>query len=414
MPQTPIALVDCNAFYASCEQVFAPDAKDAVVASNNDGCVIALSLGAREHVNMGVPLFQNEDVFEQNNIHVFSANFAMYADFSNRVMAILKECVPRVYWYSIDESFATFPGSLCPREVQDYILRCTGIKTSIGIGETKTLAKLANHVAKKREEYAGTFKLPEGRGRDELLESIDVGKVWGIGRRWKKRLSELGIENVRQLRDTHPKWIRSHFSVVMERTVRELNGVRCIPLEEVVSENRHRCCSRSFGTPITELSDLEESIAYFATRVSERMRREGLIGQYVQTFVTTKSNTDDPHYSNGYTVSLPEPTSYAPAIAKYAAVGLRRIYKPGYLYRRAGINILGLTEATNRQRDLFVASSPKKEKALMKVLDQINGTFGRDTLRLASEGTADQIWKMRQVKRSNRYTTRWSELPVAV
>ena len=414
MPQTPIALIDCNAFYASCEQVFAPDATDAVVASNNDGCVIALSKGARRHVKMGVPLFQNEELFEKHNIHVFSANFAMYADFSNRVMATLRECVPAVYWYSIDESFATFPVELDPGKVQSHIKMCTGISTSIGIGETKTLAKIANHVAKKNQDYGGTFVLPHGTARDTLFETLDVGEVWGIGRRWKKRLNELDITNVRQLRDANPKWICKHFSVVLERTVRELNGLSCIPLEEAVAENRHRCCSRSFGTPITRLEDLEESIAYFATRVTERMRREGLIGQYVQAFLTTKDNTDDPHYANGHTVALPEPTNYTPTIARYATLALRKIYKPGYLYRRAGINILGLTKTANRQRDLFAATNPEKEKALMKVLDNINGRFGRDTLRLASEGTGDQVWKMRQVKRSPRYTTRWSEIPVAV
>ena len=414
LPPYPIALIDCNAFYASCEQVFAPDATDAIVASNNDGCVIALSKGARKHVKMGVPLFQNEALFEKHNIHVFSANFAMYADFSNRVMAVLKECVPAVYWYSIDESFASFPVELDPRTVQAHIEKCTGIRTSIGIGETKTLAKVANHVAKKREEHQGTFILPQGKDRDALFETLDVGVVWGIGRRWKKRLEDLGIMNVRALRDAHPKWIRKHFSVVLERTVRELNGLACIPLEEAVAENRHRCCSRSFGTPITERADLEEAITYFATRVTERMRREGLIGQYVQPFVTTKNNTADPHYSNAYTMALPEPTNYAPTIARYASLGLRKIYKPGYLYRRAGINVLGLTKTANRQRDLFAGSNPNKEKALMDVLDRINGRFGRDTLRMASEGTGDQLWKMRQVKRSPRYTTRWSEIPVAV
>ena len=414
MPQTPIALIDCNAFYASCEQVFAPDAKDAVVASNNDGCVIARSKGARKYVKMGVPLFQNEATFEKHNIHVFSANFAMYADFSNRVMAVLQECVPAVYWYSIDESFATFPAQLDPKAVQAHIAKCTGIQTSIGIGETKTLAKIANHLAKKREKHQGTFILPQGRERDALFEELDVGAVWGIGRQWKKRLADLGITTVRELRDAHPRWVRKHFSVVLERTVRELNGLACIPLEETVAEHRHRCCSRSFGIPITELADLEESIAYFATRVTERMRREGLIGQYVQTFVTTKDNTADPYYSNGYTLALPEPTNFTPAIARYATLGLQKIYKPGYLYRRAGINILGLTQQSNRQRDLFAASNPLKEKALMEVLDKINGRFGRDTLRLASEGTGDQLWKMRQVKRSPRYTTRWSEIPVAL
>ena len=412
-PWTSIALIDCNAFYASCEQVFSPEARDVVVASNNDGCVIARSKGARRHVKMGVPLFQNEDLFEKHQIHVFSANFAMYADFSNRVMAVLKACLPRVFWYSIDESFALFPVGLDARSVQAYVERCTGIRTSIGIGPTKTLAKIANHVAKRRPVHHGVYVLPTGDGLDELLASIDVGEVWGVGRRWKKRLHGMGICTVRDLRDASPSAIRKAFSVVLERTVRELQGVRCIPLEEAPAEHRHRCCSRSFGVPITALSDLEEAMAYFATRVTARMRREGLIGQYVQAFVTTKDNTADPHYSNGYTMALPEPTSYAPVIAQHAVQGVRRIYREGYLYRRAGINILGLTEQQNRQRHLFMPGDPAKEGALMAVLDAVNSRYGRDTLRLAAEGTGDQVWKMRQVKRSPRYTTRWSELPMA-
>ncbi len=406
----PIALVDCNHFYAACERVFAPTAKSVIVGSNNDGCAIALSPEARKHVPMGAPLFQYEDTFEEHEITVFSANFALYADFSNRVTVTLQECVPEVYWYSIDESFAVFPSSVDAWAVQHRIEKHTGIRTSIGIGETKTLAKIANHVAKKREQHAGVYHLPTGKAQDQVLSSIDVGAVWGVGRRWQKRLHALGIESVRDLRDAHPSWIRKHFNVVLERTVRELNGIRCIPLEEAPAENRHRCCSRSFGTPITELADLEEAMAYFASRVTARMRREKLIGQYVQAFITTKDNTADPYYSNGFTLALPEPSNYSPAIAKYAITGLRKIYQPGYLYRRAGINVLGLTRETNRQRNLFSAGDPHKETALMQVLDAINSKYGRDTLHLAAEGTGEQIWKMRQVKRSPRYTTRWNEL----
>ena len=410
MALPPIGLVDCNAFYASCEQVFAPMARDVIVGSNNDGCAIALSLGARKHVPMGAPLFQYEDVFEEHNITVFSANFALYADFSNRVTAILAACVPEVFWYSIDESFATFPPGLDARGVQEYIHKCTGIRTSIGIGVTKTLAKIANHIAKQRPEHEGVFILPEGSALDALLNTVDVGKVWGVGRRWKKRLNAIGIESVLDLKRARPSSIRRAFNVVLERTVRELNGVRCIPLEETPAENRHRTCSRSFGVPITERADLEESLAYFASRVTARMRREGLIGHYVQVFVTTKNNTADPYYSNGYTLALPEPTSYAPTIAAYAKKGLQRIYRKGYMYRRAGINVLGLTRAQNRQRDLFAKENPVQEQGLMTVLDMVNTRYGRDTLFLASEGTGDQVWKMRQVQRSPRYTTRWNEI----
>lgn len=409
-PQTSIGLVDCNHFYAACERVFAPTAKSVIVGSNNDGCAIALSPEARKHVPMGAPLFQYTGTFEEHEITVFSANFALYADFSNRVTATLRTCVPDVYWYSIDESFATFPPAVDARAVQRRIAQHTGIETSIGIGPTKTLAKIANHIAKKRAQFEGVYHLPTGRAQDEVLESLDVGTVWGVGRRWRKRLKTLGVESVRDLRDAHPSWIRKHFSVVLERTVRELNGIRCIPLEEAPAENRHRCCSRSFGTPITELADLEEAMAYFASRVTARMRKEQLIGQYVQAFVTTKDNTEDPYYANGFTLALQEPTNYSPTITSHAIMGLRQIYKPGYLYRRAGINVLGLTRQTNRQRNLFAAGSPEKETALMQVLDAVNNKYGRDTLYLAAEGTGDQIWRMRQTKRSPRYTTRWNEL----
>lgn len=414
MRPPPIGLVDCNHFYAAVEQVFAPEAKHVIVGSNNDGCAIARSPGTRTHVPMGAPLFQYQDTFEEHNISVFSANFALYADFSNRITAALQACVPDVYWYSIDESFATFPPIVNARDVQQTILQWTGIKTSIGIAETKTLAKVANHIAKKDLRYDGVYYLPPpGPARDAVLNALDVGNIWGIGSRWKKRLHALGIKTALDLCNARPASIRQQFNVVLERTVRELQGTRCIPLEETPSHHQHRCCSRSFGTPITDLQDLGESIAYFASRVSARMRRDALIGQYVQVFITTKNNTADPYYSNSFCIALPEPGNYAPTIARYAAIGLRHIYKKGYLYRRAGINILGLTRPSNRQRDLFAGSNPLKEQALMAVYDQINTRYGRDSLRLASEGTGDQIWKMRQVQRSPRYTTRWTELPEA-
>ena len=410
----PIGLVDCNHFYAAVEQVFAPQAKHVIVGSNNDGCAIARSPSTRAHVPMGAPLFQYQDVFEEQNISVFSANFALYADFSNRITAALQACVPDVFWYSIDESFATFPKLVNARDVQHTILQWTGIRTSIGIAETKTLAKVANHIAKKRPEHDGVYYLPDpGASRDDALASLDVGNIWGVGRRWKKRLHSMGIQTALDLRNAHAPAIRQQFNVVLERTVRELQGTRCIPLEETPSQHQHRCCSRSFGTPITELQDLKESIAYFATRVSARMRRDNLIGRYVQVFVTTKNNTADPYYSNSFCMALPEPSNYAPIIARYATIGLQQIYTKGYLYRRAGINILGLTRPTNRQKDLFACNNPQKERALMTVLDQVNARYGRDSLRLASEGTGDQVWKMRQVQRSPRYTTRWTELPEA-
>ena len=409
-----IGLVDCNHFYAAVEQVFAPYAKNVIVGSNNDGCAIARSPGTRAHVPMGAPLFQYQDVFEKHGISVFSANFALYADFSNRITAALRSCVPDVFWYSIDESFATFPPVVDAHHVQHTIQKWTGIRTSIGIAETKTLAKLANHIAKKVPKHNGVYYLPHpGDDRDTALTSIDVGAIWGIGERWKKRLYSMGIKNALQLCNSDPTHIRRQFNVVLERTVRELQGVRCLPLEETPTHHHHRCCSRSFGTPITSLQDLNESMAYFASRVSGRMRKEGLIGQYVQVFITTKNNTSDPHYSNSFCTALPEPTNYAPTLSRYAATGLRQIYKKGFLYRRAGINILGLTRTTNRQLDLLAGTNPRKEQALMDVLDQINSRYGRDSLRLGSEGTGDQIWKMRQLQRSPRYTTRWTELPEA-
>ena len=414
MTPPPIGLVDCNHFYAAVEHVFAPSAKHIVVGSNNDGCAIARSPGSRPYVPMGAPLFKYEKVFEEQEITVFSANFALYADFSNRIASVLSEQVPDVFWYSIDESFVTFPSTIDARNVQAQIEKCTGIRTSIGIAETKTLAKVANHIAKGHQGYEGVCYLPfPGRDRDEALKSIDVGKVWGVGSRWKKRLRASGIHTALDLRNAHPPAIRQQFSVVLERTVRELQGIRCIPLEDIPAKQRHRCCSRSFGTPMTDIEPLRESIAYFASRVSARMRRDNLIGRYVQVFLTTKNNTSDPYYSNSFCIALPEPTNYTPIIAQYAKQGLEHIFRKGYLYRKAGINMLGLTSDHNRQGNLFTHSDPIKENALMATLDQINARYGRDSLRLASEGTGDQLWKMRQTRRSPRYTTRWNEIPEA-
>ena len=415
------ALVDCNNFYVSCERVFDPKLheKPVVVLSNNDGCVVARSNEVKAlGVKMGTPWFKLRGLAQQHGIIAYSSNYALYADMSNRVMHLLGQLGMEQEIYSIDECFLVMTGCHA-RDVTQYgqhirqrIRQSTGLPVCVGIAATKTLSKLANHLAKKHPRFDGVCDLDAipPRERNDWLGRTAVGEVWGIGPRWAAKLEDLGIRSVLDLKQADPATLRRRFNVVMEKTIRELNEVVCIELEEVAPPCRQIIHSRSFGRPVTEARELREAIAYHMSRAAEKLRRQQSHAEAVNVFISTGAFAAEPGYSNSLTLRLPSPTDDTRRLVRTALWSLKRLYRPGYRYRKAGVMLTVLPPDQGVQRDLFGAPETAGSAKLMQTLDRINRKMGKNTVRLAVEGF-DQQWQMRQNKRSPRYTTRWDELP---
>ncbi|MFD1383563.1 translesion error-prone DNA polymerase V subunit UmuC [Rhodanobacter aciditrophus] len=418
---TVFALVDCNNFYASCEKLFRPDLKQKpiVVLSNNDGCVIARSKEAKVlGIKMGVPIFQVRDDIIKHDVVCFSSNYALYADMSNRVMTILEEEAPRVEVYSIDEAFLDLTGIGHTLDVLDFgrhvkarVDKHTGITVGIGIAPTKTLAKLANHAAKKYPATGSVVDLTDRARQRRLMALVDVGDVWGVGRRLTEKLKARGIKTALDLADADPKSIRREFSVVLERTVRELNGVSCLELEALAPTKKQILCSRSFGQRITDKSELRQAVAKYVARAGEKLRGEKRLARVIQVFIRTGVfNPNDPQYSNALSVELPYPTDDTRDLLEAADVLFSRIYRAGYRYAKAGVMLTGFFEQGAYQQDFFKGSPERPHsKALMEVLDRINHS-GKGTVFFASQGITPQ-WSMKREHLSPAYTTRWSDLP---
>ena len=411
------ALVDCNNFYASCERVFDPRLKNRpiVVLSNNDGCIVARSNEAKAlGIPMGVPFFESKAVIKKHNVAVFSSNYQLYGDMSQRVMDSLRLFAPDMEVYSIDEAFLRMEG-LQPRNLTDYcqtmrakVMQWTGIPVSIGLGPTKVLAKVANRVAKKQTDN-GVFDIRGQQAQDEILKTLDVENLWGIAGRWADRLGRIGIETASQLRDASPTLIRKHLSVVGERLVRELKGQSCIDLEDI-QPRKNIMSSKSFGTLLTEKAPLEEALANYAARACEKLRQQNSRAQAVYVFVQTNGfHKTDKQYNNALTYTLTIPTSDTRLIIEAAKFCLNRIYKHGYRYKKTGIMLLDLIPATLEQKHLFVDFDHRPGDHLMALVDRINQEHGPDTLFFGAQGVARE-WKMRCGSRSPRYTTQWDEL----
>lgn len=349
-----IALIDVNNFYVSCERVFNPklNGKPVVVLSNNDGCAVARSNEVKAlGISMGAPWFKMKDLAKQHGIIALSSNYALYADMSNRVMSILRQFSPDQEIYSIDESFLDLT-SFQSRDLIQYgqemkqrILQWTGLPVCVGIGATKTLAKLANHCAKKRPEFRGVchFNAMPDHELDALLAQIPVGEVWGVGGKLAPRLTALGIKTVYDLKYANQKILRREFSVVMEKTIRELNGHVCIELEEAPPPKQQILSSRSFGTPVRDYNSLAESITLYISRAAEKLRRQQSLAGSVYVYIRTSPfKPDDPFYSNGMTIPLPSPTDDTRQLANIALWALRQLYKPNYNYAKAGIMLTEL------------------------------------------------------------------------
>ncbi|WP_282174541.1 translesion error-prone DNA polymerase V subunit UmuC [Vibrio diabolicus] len=420
-PMPVFALVDCNNFYASCEKLFRPDLKDTpvVVLSNNDGCVVARSREAKSlGIKMGVPVFQIKAEMQRHGILAFSSNYALYADLSSRVMRTLEEMAPRVEVYSIDEAFLDLTGiesaiSLVEfgQQVRERIGHWIGITVCVGIAPTKTLAKLANHAAKKYPATQGVVDLTNPDRQRRLLALVPVDDVWGVGRRLSKRLNALGITTALDLANASPRDIRDQFSVVLERTVRELNGESCIELEEIPPTKKQIVCSRSFGVKVTQFELLREAVCEYATRATEKLRKEQQQAKVMTVFIRTSPFKDnEPQYSNSASGELLIPSCDTRDFIELANHLLKRIWKDGFRYAKAGVMLSDFYDPGMFQPGLFDdISTRSNSQQLMSVLDTINQS-GAGKVFFAGQGTKKD-WSMKRDHLSPAYTTRWDQLP---
>ncbi|MRL74477.1 translesion error-prone DNA polymerase V subunit UmuC [Klebsiella pneumoniae] len=415
------ALCDVNSFYASCETVFRPDLKGrpVVVLSNNDGCVIARSAEAKPFVKMGEPYFKQKDMFRRHGIIAFSSNYELYADMSNRVMTTLEELSPRCEIYSIDEAFCDLTGvrncrdlTDFGREIRETVLRRTHLTVGVGIAQTKTLAKLANHAAKQwQRQTGGVVDLSNLERQRKLMALLPVDEVWGVGRRISKKLEAMGIKTVLQLADTDIRFIRKHFNVVLERTVRELRGEPCLGLEEFAPVKQEIVCSRSFGGRITEYHEMRQAICSYASRAAEKLRGEHQYCRFISAFVKTSPFAlNEPYYGNSASVKLLTPTQDSRDIITAATKCLDAIWRDGHRYQKAGVMLGDFYSQVVAQLNLFDDNAPRKNsEKLMEVLDHLNAKGGRGTLYFAGQGI-QTVWQMKREMLSPRYTTRFSDI----
>lgn len=415
------ALADCNNFYASCERVFQPELenKPIVVLSNNDGCVVARSAEAKDlGIKMGVPIFQIKQQVKFYNIRVFSSNYSLYGDVSNRVMSTISKYVPNYEVYSIDEIFLDLSGfeklynlvDYC-KEIKYVVKRNTRIPISIGIAPTKTLAKAANKLVKKRFKTEGVCYLRTQEDVKELLKDFDVEDIWGIGRKHSILLRKHGFDTALKLMNAPDAWIKKNLSIVGLRLVNELRGIPCLELDEVPSDKKNICVSRSFGKMIEDLDTLEQSLSTHANTASEKLRKQGSNSASISVFLqTNRFRSDLPQYFNSKTIDLSFPTNDSGNIIKAALKGLNLIYRQGYMYKKCGIYINEITPANDVQLNLFEEDDSEKKKKLNKAVDLLNNKFGRGSLKYAVQGYKNE-WKLRQENLSKAFTTDINDIP---
>lgn len=412
-----IGLIDCNNFYASCERVF--DAhlkrKPVVVLSNNDGCVIARSQEAKDlGIPMGAPKFKYESFFEENDVEVYSSNYELYGDMSDRVMTTLRDFTPDIEVYSIDEAFLglsqTKKGfAYLGKLIQEKIYKWIGIPVGVGIAETKTLAKIANKIAKKSEKAKGVLDLYKSPYTDVALERTSISDVWGIGPASVRKLETINVKTALQFKRCDLRWIKKNFTVVGGRTLLELRGIKCLPLELAPPPKKSITCSRSFGETVTEYRKIHHAVSTFLMRAAEKMRRHGLAAQSVTVFVSTNRFQPENFYSNSQTYASAYPSDNYFELQKWAIETLQRIYRDGKFYKNAGIILGGLIPVEGISRRMYEEEriNPKFER-LNRAIDEINRRFGRDTIHLAA--AVKGKWQMKSEKRSPRYTTKLAEI----
>ena len=419
---TLFALVDCNNFYVSCERVFDPYLmnKPVVVLSNNDGCIIARSNEAKAlNIPMGAPFHIYRDFINAHKVKVYSSNYPLYGDMSNRVMTSLFEFNSNLEVYSIDEAFLKFDQTTRADigydilKIKESIFKWTGIPVSIGLGPTKTLAKIANTLAKKNNHH-GIFDLSSEVKQEEVLKSINIENIWGISKRWGSKLRMIGIGNALQLRDSSPRRIRQYLGVVVERIVYELQGVTCLDINEILPK-KNIMCSRSFGNVISDKSSIKKFIAEYTIRACEKMRGQSTRTQSIYIFLQTNKFNNGKQYNKGIVIGLNTPCSDTAQIIKLSTTAVDMIYRSGYLYQKAGIMLLDLIPENINQYDFFENTNYTSSDNRMQVIDSLNKKFGAGTI---ANGTIrlknNEKWTSKKFYLSPRYTTQWDELPHVV
>ncbi len=412
-----IALIDCNSFYVSCERLFNPKIRrlPVVVLSNNDGCIISRSNEAKAlGIKMGEPYFKARNIIIKNNVQVFSSNYSLYGDISRRVMRTLKRFNSKIEVYSIDEAFLDLSNFSdkdvkdVGKEIRNTVLQWTGIPTSIGIAETKTLSKVANHIAKKQK--SGVVSLVNIKDLDPILEKVEVRDIWGVGKQLSKFYIKNGIYNAKQLKNASNTWIKKTKNVLSSRTAMELRGVPCIEIETKQAKRKSCCVSRSFGKKVEKLRELKESVTSYCLNAAEKIRSESLVSKSITVFIRTSPfQNKGIFYSNSKTIDFPIATNNSIEIVKNALTGLDLIYKDGFKYQKAGIILSGLSDS-EKGNSLFKSTKDEKIKNLMQSIDSTNYRYGRSTISLASAGI-NKKWSMRRQYSSKIDTADFYSLP---
>ncbi|BAY86701.1 SOS mutagenesis and repair, UmuC protein homolog [Calothrix parasitica NIES-267] len=417
-----IALVDCNNFYCSCERVFNPklENRPVVVLSNNDGCVVARSNEAKKlGIKMGEPAFKLREFCDKYNLAVLSSNYTLYGDMSQRVMQCLAEYTPELEIYSIDEAFLDFTSfknqdlTAYSKEIKQKVEQYTGIPISIGIGTTKTLAKVANRIAKKSKKAKGVLDLVDSPYLNLALQRTEVGDVWGVGSSYTKLLEKHHINNALELKKTDQKWINKERGIVGLRTVLELNGISCIPLSEMPKSKKSTAVTRSFGQPVETLAELQEALSAYAYRAGEKLRQSQLQAASMTVFFRTGSYDKTQVYRSwGTTVNFLSSTNDSRELVNNARKVAENIFESGYKLKKAGVILFGLTPEGEKQLSLFEKSKEDtaRSQKIMQLMDTINNRYGRETIQLAASGIHKQ-WQMKADYKSPKYTTNWDELP---
>lgn len=413
------ALVDCNNFYASCERVFNPSLNGipVVILSNNDGCVIARSNEAKAiGIKMGAPAFQLDELFKQNNVAVFSSNYALYGDMSQRVMNTLAGFSPDFEIYSIDEAFLNLEGFTLidlheyAKHIRYTTTKNTGIPVSVGLGPTKTLAKVANHFAKKHTENDGVYLIENDKKRIHSLKELPIDEVWGIGKQYAKLLKKYGIHTAHDFTQQPENWIRKNMTVVGVRTYKELHGKSCHEIETTASSKKDICTARSFGEMQTDFTVIDEAVSNFASRCASKLRKQKSVCNLILVFIHTNEHRHDLNqYASNRVINLSIPTNSTIEIVHYARTALKSIFREGFMYKKAGVIVSGISTEKSIQLGLFDKIDRNSHEKIMSSIDNLNNKFGKDKIKLAVQGNKEK-WKLRQEKLSPKYTTDWNDI----
>ncbi len=412
------ALVDCNNFFVSCERVFNPklENKPVVVLSNNDGCIISRSNETKAlGIKMGTPFFKVKDFLNQNDVTAFSSNYSLYGDMSQRVMSILSKFTPNIEIYSIDEAFLDFSGfnykniQKYAQKIKQIVYQWTGIPVSVGVGKTKTLAKIATHIAKKNKQFNGVYVINDDEEFNNFLNNISVEEVWGVGRQFKKKLLANNINNVFQMQNANQQWIKKNFGVVGLRTVKELQGVSCISIESVARNKKGITSSRSFGKSVSDYDELRQAISAYITTAAKKLRDQKSLANVLIIYILTNRFDKKRFYYNHKVIKLPVPTNSTFVFISYANKVLKNIYVKGLKYKKAGVMLSDIIPENNTQLSLFDNNNVVKSNILMTTIDDINDKIGKGTIKSAGEGFKKR-WKMKSEMRSREFTTCWKDI----